>query len=64
MVSQSNTPGKAKLPFARNEVKKIKQLLEVQEIPACTLDNGNATVNHVLESMEKFSCIHLACHVF
>jgi hypothetical protein len=26
------------------------------------LDDENATVNRVLESMEKFPCIHLACH--
>jgi len=34
----------------------------MQGIPSCTLDDENATVNQVLESMEKYSCIHFACH--
>jgi len=62
MVSQPNTPGIAKIPFARDEVEKIKEVLGVRGIPSCTLDDENATVDRVLESMEKFSCIHLACH--
>jgi len=52
----------AEIPFARNEAEKIKKELGVQEIPLYILDNENATVNQVLDYMEKFSCIHLACH--
>lgn len=62
MVSQSNTPGKAQIPFARNEVEKIGKQLEIRGIPSCTLGDENATVSRVLASMERFSCIHLACH--
>jgi len=62
MVSQPNTPGKGKIPFARDEVEKIKKELGVREIPSCMLDDENATVNRVLESMDKFPCIQLACH--
>ena len=62
MVSQPNTPGKGQIPFARDEVEKIKKQLEMQEIPLHMLDDKNATVSCVLEYMEKFSCIHLACH--
>jgi len=62
MVSQPNTPGMAKIPFARDEVERIKKQLGVRGIPSCTLDDENATVNHVLESMEKYPCVHLACH--
>ena len=61
-VSQPNTPGKGRIPFATDEISKIKKELEKREIPTCTLDDENATVNQVLESMEKFPCIHLACH--
>jgi len=62
MVSQPNTPGQAKIPYAWDEVEQIKKELEMREIPSCTLDNENATVDRVLESMDKFPCIHLACH--
>jgi CHAT domain-containing protein len=62
MVSQPNTPGMGKIPFARDEVEKIKKELGVRGIPSCTLEGEKATVGHVLESMEKFACIHLACH--
>jgi len=62
MVSQPNTPGKAKIPFARDKVEKIKEELRVRNSPSYMLDNENATVNRVLEAMEKFPCIHLACH--
>jgi len=63
MVSQRNTPSMGEIPFARDEVKEITKELGVRRIPSCTLDDGNATVDHVLKSMEKFSCIHLACHI-
>jgi len=62
MVSQPNTPGKAEIPFARNEVEKIEKQLGTRGIPSCTLGDENASVSRVLESREKFSCIHLACH--
>jgi len=62
MVSQSKTPGMSEIPFAGDEVEKINKELRGKKIPLCRLDNKDATVNQVLESMEKFSCIHLACH--
>jgi len=62
IVSQPNTPGMGKIPFARDEVEKIEKELQMREIPSFTLDDENATVSNVLESMEKFRCIHLACH--
>jgi len=62
MISQPNTPGQARIPFARDEVEKIKNQIGMQGIPSSTLDGGNATISRVLESMEEFPCIHLACH--
>src|SRR5205807_4926499 len=62
MISQPNTPGKSKIPFARDEIEKIEKQLRMQGISSCTLSDENATVKNVLESMEKFACIHLACH--
>ena len=62
MVSQSNTPGEAKIPFARDELGKIEKQLGMRGIHSSTLNDGDATVNRVLEAMEKFPSIHLACH--
>src|SRR6266545_6919067 len=62
MVSQPNTPGMGEIPFARDEVEKINKELRAREILSCRLDDKDGTVNRVLESMEKFPCIHLACH--
>ena len=62
MISQPNTPGETEIPFARDEVEKIEKQLEMRGISSFTLDDRNATVNHVLEAMEKFPSIHLACH--
>jgi len=50
------------IPFARDEVEKINKELRAREILSCRLDDKDGTVNRVLESMEKFPCIHLACH--
>jgi len=62
MVSQPNTPGMSEIPFAKDEVEKIETQLKGQGIPLSTLVNEMATVNHLLDSMERFPCIHLACH--
>ena len=62
MVSQPNTPGMYKIPFAKDEVEKIETQLKGQGISFSTLVNEMATVNHLLDSMERFPCIHLACH--
>ena len=62
MVSQPNTPGMSEIPFASLEVQKIKSLLETQGVSCSTLDKEKATVHRLLEDMELFPCIHLACH--
>lgn len=62
LIGQPKTPGKQELPFARKEIEKIERQLGMRGIPYCTLSDATATVSHVLQSMDKFSCIHLACH--
>jgi CHAT domain-containing protein len=52
----------SKIPFAKDEVEGIKKELGAREIPSFVLADEDATVLRVLESMEKFPCIHLACH--
>ena len=62
IVSQSNTPGHVEIPFVKDEVQRVEKQLQMQGISSFTLDDKDATVNCVLEAMEKFPCIHLACH--
>lgn len=62
MVSQPFTPGMSSIPFARDEVEKIQKQLELRGISFSTLIDEQAMVKRLLESMEHFSCIHLACH--
>jgi len=62
LIGQPKTPRKKEIPFAREEVEKIERQLGMRGIPHFTLIDATATVSRVLESMDKFSCIHLACH--
>jgi len=62
MVSQPDTPSMWPIPAVKDEIEKIKMQLERRGISFCVLDDEKGTVNRVLESMELFPCIHLACH--
>lgn len=62
LIGQPKTPRKQEIPFAREEVEKIQKQFGMRGIPHFTLIDATATVSRVLESMERFSCIHLACH--
>jgi CHAT domain-containing protein len=62
IVSQPNTPKKTPIPFAADETNRIAKQLENRRIPYTTLSNESGTVDGVLEAMESFPSIHLACH--
>ena len=62
MVSQPSTPHLEKIPSARDEIKKIKQQLSVYGIDHLVLEDEEGTVSEVLQALERFTCIHLACH--
>jgi CHAT domain-containing protein len=62
LIGQPKTPKKEEILFVREEVEKIERQLGRRGIPHLTLIDATATVSGVLESMERFSCIHLACH--
>jgi CHAT domain-containing protein len=62
MVSQPNTPGMVTIPFARDEVEKVRNQITMRGIPSSTLNHEQGTVNRFLDSMGRFSSVHLACH--
>lgn len=62
MVSQPYTPHLEKIPFAKDEVEEIKNQLSVYEIQHLILEGEDGTVSQVSQLLEKFTCVHLACH--
>ncbi|KAF8597857.1 hypothetical protein BDV93DRAFT_406934, partial [Ceratobasidium sp. AG-I] len=59
-VSQESTPGLSKLPGTKRELAHIKERLE--GLPYVQLEDIQATPQVVLNAMEKYECVHLACH--
>jgi len=62
MVSQPCTPHLENLPSAKDEVEKIKKHLLAHGIQHLILENDDGTVDQVSQSLERFTCLHLACH--
>ena len=62
MVSQPYTPHFEEIPSAKYEVEKIKKQLSVHGIQHLILEGEDGTVTQVLQSLENFRCVHLACH--
>jgi len=62
MVSQPCTPLLENIPFAKIEIEKIEKHLSAHGIQHLTLGDDNGTVSQVLQSLERFTCVHLACH--
>ena len=62
LVSQPDTPGLQTIPFTSAEVQKTREQLEKRGIRSLLYTGSEATVDVVLESLESFSWVHLACH--
>jgi len=62
IVGQPNTPGLSHIPFVIDEIAKTQEQLVTQGISSLLLNNHAATVESVLQSMELYPSIHLACH--
>lgn len=60
VVSQPATPGQSRLPGTVQEVQAIKEHFD--DLSFRWLNGSEATVDAVLEGMEKSSWCHLACH--
>ncbi|CAE6431658.1 unnamed protein product [Rhizoctonia solani] len=59
-VGQEQTPGFASLPYTQDELCSLKGLCK--SIDYMELSGINATIEAVLNNMEKYSWVHLACH--
>lgn len=59
-VSQEATPGLPALPGTKNELEAIRKYVE--NIDYMQLENSQATPVTVLDAMERFEYVHLACH--
>ncbi|PPR06193.1 hypothetical protein CVT26_005492 [Gymnopilus dilepis] len=62
LVSQPHTPNLPPIPKTKQETMAVCQELARRRIKATLYSDEDATVEHVLESMESYACIHLACH--
>jgi CHAT domain-containing protein len=60
VVSRLAIPGRRSLPGTTREVDKIRGMLSQHRFG--WLNHQQATVGDVLNAMDKYSCIHLACH--
>ncbi|KAG8735843.1 hypothetical protein FRC10_010091 [Ceratobasidium sp. 414] len=59
-VGQASTPGFSPLPGTTQELDNIAQ--KATQAPTMRLEAERATREGVLEAMEKYSWVHLACH--
>ncbi|KAF8597963.1 hypothetical protein BDV93DRAFT_512936 [Ceratobasidium sp. AG-I] len=60
VVGQKFTTGYLNLPGVVSELASIKR--HVAGLPLMILEDSQATPEAVLKSMDKYSCVHLACH--
>ena len=59
-IAQPSTPGASPLPGTKKEVQLLKDLSGALRIESLT--DSEATVERVLQGMERSAWIHLACH--
>ncbi|KAF8884225.1 CHAT domain-containing protein [Gymnopilus junonius] len=62
LVSQPDTPGLGQIPYTIEEVQKARDALDKRGIRSASYNSKHATADVILESLESFSCVHLACH--
>ncbi|TFK18238.1 hypothetical protein FA15DRAFT_603652, partial [Coprinopsis marcescibilis] len=62
VVSQPSTPGLSRIPGTTKEVRAIQMQVATTGVRQCILEGAAATVEDGLKEMEKYSCVHLACH--
>ena len=62
LVSQPYTPSLPPIPNTEQETLAVYQEVAKRGIKATHYSDKDATVGRVSESMQSFSCIHVACH--
>ncbi|KAF5340006.1 hypothetical protein D9611_012353 [Ephemerocybe angulata] len=64
MTCQPNAPGRSHIPGTMTEVQSIYNLATENGLRAERFDESAITPTICLDSMERFSSIHLACHAY
>ncbi|KAF5340002.1 hypothetical protein D9611_012357 [Ephemerocybe angulata] len=64
MTCQPNAPGRSHIPETTTEVQSIYDLARMEGMRAQRFDGSAITSATCLDSMERFSIIHLACHAY
>ncbi|KDN42638.1 hypothetical protein RSAG8_06595, partial [Rhizoctonia solani AG-8 WAC10335] len=59
-IGQEETPGFASLPYTQDELRTLKGLCK--SVDYMELSGNDATTKAVIDGMEKYSWVHLACH--
>ncbi|KAF8872390.1 CHAT domain-containing protein [Gymnopilus junonius] len=62
LVSQPDTPNLQPISCTVKEVQRTREELNKRGIRSALYNSKDATARVVLESLESFSCVHLACH--
>ena len=61
-ISQPATPGLPRIPSTSKEVDKARGQLDQRDISSALYQGSEATVATIINSLEHFSFLHLACH--
>ncbi|PPR03815.1 hypothetical protein CVT26_000991 [Gymnopilus dilepis] len=62
LVGQPDTPGLAKIPCTVEEVQQTHEELSKRGVPSTIYMSKDATAERVMESLESYPFVHLACH--
>ncbi|KAF6759605.1 CHAT domain-containing protein, partial [Ephemerocybe angulata] len=62
LTSQPSVPGACSIPGTTKEVRSIFERAEGRGVKVLKIEGDEMTVGECLEHMQRFSCIHLACH--
>ncbi|KAJ3508442.1 hypothetical protein NMY22_g16615 [Coprinellus aureogranulatus] len=62
LTAQPHAPRAASIPGTTKEVSSIQNLAADRGVDVLRVDGVNVTVDDCLKNMERFRCVHLACH--
>ncbi len=62
MISQPDASGLSFIPSTKLEIQRVQKQLLANKIQTLVLDSQNDVINQVLNLLDSFTCVHLACH--